>query len=114
MSKRRKQVTQKNKQKSRYHDDHTCTDCVLCGQPINSVTHFEFWGRPEKNFVTTHLGKEIPLNSCICRSHLLEAKRHSSDDSYVPKWKKRPAVTLRSLFLAGTNFSEFSDIQNFR
>lgn len=35
-----------------------------------------------------HFGSEnIASNSCLCRSHTVEAKRHRSDPEYVPAWK---------------------------
>ena len=73
---------------SKCHPEHNCSDCALCGQAITAVTHFGAWGTAEKLFITKHLGKELPPNSCICRAHHIEAKRHSSQDEYTPKWKK--------------------------
>ena len=35
-----------------------------------------------------HSGKELHPSSCICKAHHIEAKRHSSQDEYIPKWKK--------------------------
>ena len=35
-----------------------------------------------------HASSDIPEDSCICRAHRREAKRHQSDPEYIPIWKK--------------------------
>ena len=90
MNTRKSRVPTSNKQlHSKYHPQRSCSDCALCGQEITSVTHYEAWSTSEKQFVTEHLGKELPPSSCICKAHHTEAKRHCSNIGYVPKWKKR-------------------------
>ena len=50
------------------------------------ASYFKDWGENEREYLVRHLGQTPSGNSCICRKHLLEAKRHN-DDSSVPKWK---------------------------
>ena len=75
---------------SKYHRGCKCSDCALCRQAVSSVTHFETWGTAEQNFIILckHLGKELPSSSCICKAHHAEAKRHCTQNGYIPKWKK--------------------------
>lgn len=73
---------------SKYHRGRKCSDCALCGQAVSNVTHFETWGAAEQNFICKHLGKELPSSSCICKAHHAEAKRHCTQNGYIPKWKK--------------------------
>ena len=40
-----------------------------------------------KGFLRQHFGSEIPNDSCICRAHRTEAKRHRSNPEYIPLWK---------------------------
>ena len=35
-----------------------------------------------------HASSDIPEDSCICRAHRREAKRHQFDPEYIPIWKK--------------------------
>ena len=60
----------------------------MCGHAITAVAHFGAWGATEKLLVVNHLRKELPPSSCTCKAHHIEAKRHSSQDEYTPKWKK--------------------------
>ena len=73
---------------SKYHRGRKCSDCALCGLAVSNVTHFETWGAAEQNFICKHLGKELPSSSCICKAHHAEAKRHCTQNGYIPKWKK--------------------------
>ena len=41
-----------------------------------------------KRFMKQHVGSDIPEDSCICRAHRREAKRHQSDPEHIPIWKK--------------------------
>jgi len=61
--------------------------CTLCGDKSNDkqLTKYSNWGINEKNFVHTHLGKCPPDESYICKKHLVEAKRHHNDDTFMEK-----------------------------
>ena len=50
--------------------------------------HFCTLTNSEQGFLQRHFG-EIASSSCICRSHIVEAKRHRSDPEYIPVWKGR-------------------------
>ena len=51
------------------------------------MTRFVHWGDNEKYFIVRHLCSKPPDESYVCKRHQLDAKRHHSTPSYIPKWK---------------------------
>jgi hypothetical protein len=43
----------------------------------------------EQNFLLEHSAEELSSNGCLFESHYVEAKRHCTENGYVPKWNKR-------------------------
>ena len=72
---------------SRSQSDGSGKQCILCGRIEKYMTRFVHWGDNEKQFVVRHLCSQPPDESCVCKRHQLEAKRHHSTPSYIPKWK---------------------------
>lgn len=73
---------------SSHHRGNPCGPCVLCKKNQPRYDHFCTLTTTEQAFVKQHFGSEIASNSCICRSHSVEAKRHRSDPEYIPAWKQ--------------------------
>lgn len=72
-----------------------CSVCRLCGTSVKHSyhTHFGTYSNELKAFITKHLD-EVPKDSdCICKSHLIEAKRYILKDNYIPKWRNEPPST---------------------
>lgn len=42
-----------------------------------------------KSFFSKHLGASLEDNDCICKCHLVEARRNITKDDYTPKWTKK-------------------------
>lgn len=51
----------------------------MCHKSSVHLVKFETLGETEKEYIIQHYGKELPLNSLICKSHYMEAKRKYSD-----------------------------------
>ena len=73
---------------SRYHRNKCCGPCFLCKKEQPRYDHFNTLTSSEQGFLQQHFGAEIPGDSCMCRAHRTEAKRHRSDPEYIPVWKK--------------------------
>ena len=42
-----------------------------------------------KRILCTHILANVPPDeSYVCKKHLVEAKRHHNDDTFIPKWKR--------------------------
>lgn len=67
------------------HNDHVLT--VLCGKPINQVSHYEAWSEREKAFLQKHFDSKLEHSSCSCIAHQKEAQR-AHPEGYIPKWKR--------------------------
>ena len=74
---------------SKYHPDHPCSPCILCGKSGVYYTHFAAWGSNEKEFILCHYSTPLAPTSCICKGDHEEAKHHHSDPMYIPKWKRK-------------------------
>ena len=63
--------------------------CHLCGKTsVYNMTQFSNWDESAKEFIIKHLQETPPSNASICKMELLEAQRHASLSSYIPKWKR--------------------------
>ena len=51
------------------------------------MSRYVNWGSTERKFLSTYLDFTPSDNSFICKSHLMEAKRHHNDPDFKPKWK---------------------------
>jgi len=71
-------------------DSYTCM--VSLKESEAYFTHFASWNVSEKAFLIRHYEKEVQPDSCICRADHLEVKRHLSDYTYIPKWKRTKAT----------------------
>ena len=65
---------------SKYHPDRAC---VLCGP---HMSHYSVFGDNEREFANT------APDSCICKVHLIEAKRMCGNLDFIPKWKSSDKV----------------------
>ena len=61
--------------------------CVLCGSKDKQMSRYNNWGSEERAFILKHLDTIPSDSSYICKSHLLEARRHHNDIHFIPKWK---------------------------
>ena len=75
-----------------HHPSRSCGPCHICGKHQH---HFEALDVEKKQFLQRYISN-IPDDSCICRAHKLEAKRHLDDLEYVPTWKKITTCTRTS------------------
>ena len=74
---------------SRHHKTRRiCGPCVVCGKEQPRYDHFCSLPHGEQAFFRQHASPNIAEDSCICHGHVLEAKRHKSDPTYTPTWKK--------------------------
>ena len=49
------------------------------------MSHYAVCGENER--IKKHVSKEPAPDSCACKSHQIEAKRMSTNPTYIPKWK---------------------------
>ena len=71
---------------------HPNRSCVLCGRPSAHMSHYSVFGDNEREFVNKHANTEPAPDSCICKAHLIEAKRMCGNLDFIPKWKSRDKV----------------------
>ena len=71
-----------------YHPDKSCGPCFFCGAKQQRYCHFGGLADEGKKYYLRHFCDKIPDDSCICRAHQNELKRHIEDTDYIPKWKK--------------------------
>ena len=64
--------------------------CILCGSKDKQMSRYINWGSTERKFLSTYLDLTPSDNSFICKSHLMEAKRHHNNPDFIPKWKLGP------------------------
>ena len=74
---------------SSYHQGTYCGPCYICGKDQERYDHFTMLSHDVQQFLNSHAHSPIPGNSCLCRSHCREAKRHRSDLQYIPIWKEK-------------------------
>ena len=51
------------------------------------MSHYAVCGENEREFIKKHASIELVPQSCICKAHLIEAKRMWGNPEYIPKWK---------------------------
>ncbi len=73
---------------SSHHRHRYCGPCFVCGKQQPRYDHYCALTCGEQRFFQQHIGSDIPDDSCLCRAHRTEAKRHRSDPEYVPSWKR--------------------------
>ena len=56
------------------------------------MSHYSVFGDNEREFVNKHANTEPAPDSCICKAHLIEAKRMCENLDFIPKWKSRNKV----------------------
>ena len=68
-------------------DQHTCR---LCGLSLSHIYHAHFgtFSEEVRAFFCNHLGTVLE-DDCICKCHVIEAKRNITKDEYTPKWTKQ-------------------------
>ena len=64
--------------------------CILCGSKDKQMSRYTNWGAVERKFLSTYLDSNPAESSFICKSHLMEARRHHDNPDFVPKWKPGP------------------------
>ena len=66
----------------------TSKSCILCGNTDKQMSRYKNWGPAERKFLSTHFPLETTLSedSQLCKSHLVEVKRHHNNPDYIPKW----------------------------
>ena len=70
--------------------------CLLCKAQSHTLSRYATAGEEEKRFIVKHLGEALlPLDSLICKKHLIEAKRHSKTQGFIPKWKSNKEKILQ-------------------
>ena len=73
-------------------DESTSTEsCYLCGKSkcySSRMTTFANWNEKDQQFIIRHLDHTPAPNTQLCKGHILEARRHTNDPDYIPKWKK--------------------------
>ena len=73
---------------SSHHRNRYCGPCVLCKKMQPRYYHYCSLTSSEQSFLNKHHESTIANGSCICRSHVVEAKRQRSDPEYIPAWKQ--------------------------
>jgi hypothetical protein len=74
-------------------DKNTGSSCYLCGRDMmTSMVKYSSCTSEIKRFIERHLNDVPPESAKLCKRDLLEAKRHSSDMSYTPKWKETQII----------------------
>ena len=73
---------------SQYHEGVCCGPCFFCGKEQARYDHFIGLAINAQQYLQRHYGSSIPGNSCLCRSHCIEAQRNSNDPQHLPTWKK--------------------------
>ena len=64
--------------------------CILCGSKDKQMSRYINWGSTERKILSTYLDSTPSENSFICKSHLMEARRHYNNPDFIPKWKSGP------------------------
>ena len=62
--------------------------CILCGEKGTQLCKHNTWGQAQRQFLWVNLGEYPPNESYTCKKHLMEAKQHYHDTTFIPKWKR--------------------------
>ena len=88
---------------SSYHRQRPCEPCCICGKTQLRYDHFCMLSTGEQQFFAKHANRSFSNDSCICRSHRLEAKRYRSDPAKWSKNKTQPYIKCKYLECTSTS-----------
>ena len=74
--------------------------CILCRKSSQNITHYCTWGENEKHFIKKHYEQNPNPDSCICKAHLIEARRMWAIADYTPKWKTSHGTLINTCIVA--------------
>ena len=75
--------------------------CILCRKSSQNIMHYCTWGENEKHFIKKHYEQNPNPDSCICKAHLIEARRMWAIADYTPKWKTSNGTLIRDSYRGG-------------